>query len=147
MSLDEPILFVPYDPGRYLISYLKQKENLHNPFNTSMHQKLSRASDIWLRQRQRNLGSFCASEFYLRIHQENLFNCPNPVRTVWTDDVCPDRLKNFQPISKLSKYFQLKLSRFFEMISHFPEDFKTVRIFPDDCQFSGRFQNCPDFSR
>ena len=25
--------------------------------------------------------------------------------------------------------------------------FKTVQIFPDDCQFSGWFQNCPDFSR
>ena len=25
--------------------------------------------------------------------------------------------------------------------------FKTIQIFPDDCQFSGLFQNCPDFCR
>ena len=31
------------------------------------------------------------------------------------------------------------------MISNFPNDFKTFRIFPDDCQFSEWFQNCPDF--
>ena len=28
----------------------------------------------------------------------------------------------------------------------FPDGFKTVWIFPDDCQFSGWFLNCPDFS-
>ena len=28
-----------------------------------------------------------------------------------------------------------------------PNTFKTTQIFPDDCQFSGLFQNCPDFSR
>ena len=33
------------------------------------------------------------------------------------------------------------------MIANFPDGFKTVRIFPDDCQFSGRFQKYPDFSR
>ena len=33
------------------------------------------------------------------------------------------------------------------MISNFPDVFKAVRIFPDDCQFSGLFQNCPDFSK
>ena len=33
------------------------------------------------------------------------------------------------------------------MISNFPDGFKTVRIFPDDCQFSGLFQNYPDFTR
>ena len=33
------------------------------------------------------------------------------------------------------------------MISNFSDGFKTVRIFPDDCQYSGWFQNCPDFSR
>ena len=31
------------------------------------------------------------------------------------------------------------------MIANFPDYFKTVRIFPDDCQFSGLFQNNPDF--
>ena len=33
------------------------------------------------------------------------------------------------------------------MISNFPNGFKTLQIFPDDCQFSKLFQNCPDFSR
>ena len=31
------------------------------------------------------------------------------------------------------------------MISNFPDYFKTVRFFSDDCQFSGLFQNCLDF--
>ena len=35
---------------------------------------------------------------------------------------------------------------FFRIIANFPDGFKTVLIFPDDCQFSGRFQKCPDFS-
>ena len=33
------------------------------------------------------------------------------------------------------------------MTANFPDYFKTVWIFPSDCQFSGLFQNCPDFSR
>ena len=33
------------------------------------------------------------------------------------------------------------------MISNFPDGFKTVWIYPDNCLFSGRFQNCPYFSR
>ena len=32
------------------------------------------------------------------------------------------------------------------MTANFPDYFKTVRIFPSDCQFSGWFQKCPDFS-
>ena len=40
-----------------------------------------------------------------------------------------------------------KLSGFFQKIANFPDDFKTIRIFPDDCQFSGWFQNYPDFFR
>ena len=40
-----------------------------------------------------------------------------------------------------------KLSGFFQIISHFPDGFKTSRIFPDHIPFSGRFQNLPDFSR
>ena len=40
-----------------------------------------------------------------------------------------------------------KPTRFFQIISYFPDGFKTVRIFPDHCQFSGWFQNCPDDSR
>ena len=38
-----------------------------------------------------------------------------------------------------------KLSGIFQMTANFPDDFKTVRIFPDECQFSGWFQNCPNF--
>ena len=33
------------------------------------------------------------------------------------------------------------------MNANFPDYFKMVRIFPVDCQFSGLFQNCLDFSR
>ena len=40
-----------------------------------------------------------------------------------------------------------KLSGFFQMIVNFLDGFTTVQIFPDDCQFSGRFQNYPNFSR
>ena len=38
-----------------------------------------------------------------------------------------------------------KWSQFFQMISNFPDYFKSVWIFPDDCQFSGWFQNFSDF--
>ena len=31
------------------------------------------------------------------------------------------------------------------MTANFLDDSKTVRIFPDNCQFSGWFQKCPDF--
>ena len=40
-----------------------------------------------------------------------------------------------------------KLSGFFQMTANFPDYFKTVWIFPGDCQFSRLFQNCPDFPR
>ena len=40
-----------------------------------------------------------------------------------------------------------KTVRIFQMITNFPDYLKTVRIFADDCQFSGLFQNCPDFFR
>ena len=30
---------------------------------------------------------------------------------------------------------------------NYPNTFKTIQIFPDDIQFSGWFQNCPDFPR
>ena len=43
-------------------------------------------------------------------------------------DIYPDSLQNWQPVLKLSKYFQLKLSGIFQMIS-------------------GRFQNCLDSSK
>ena len=33
------------------------------------------------------------------------------------------------------------------MTANFPDYIKAFRIFPDYCQFSGLFQNCPDFSR
>ena len=48
--------------------------------------------------------------------------------------------KNLKSVLKLSKYLQLKLSRFFQMISHFPDGFKASWIFPDDCQFSRWYQ-------
>ena len=35
-----------------------------------------------------------------------------------------------------------KLSRSFQIISHFPDSFETVRIFPDHFPFSRRFQIC-----
>ena len=71
---------------------------------------------------------------------------------------CPDFsrwMPTFRIISKvswLSRWLPIfriisKLSGFFQLIANFPDSFKTVRIFPDDCQFSGWFQNCPDFSR
>ena len=80
------------------------------------------------KQGQKNLGSRVAllsrkflrfQKVFARITERNLLNCPNT----------------------------FKQSGFFQMISNFPDGFKTVRIFPDVCQFSGRFQNCPDFSR
>ena len=40
----------------------------------------------------------------------------------------------------------LKLSGFFQIISHFSEGVKTVRIFPDHIPFSWQFQNSLDFS-
>ena len=40
-----------------------------------------------------------------------------------------------------------KLSRFFQKIVNYPDRFKTVPIFPDNCQFSVGFQNCTDFPR
>ena len=63
----------------------------------------------------------------------------------------PSWLPIFRIISKLSGFFQMnanftddfKTVGFFQMTSNFPDDFKTVRIFPDECQFSGWFQNCP----
>ena len=44
-----------------------------------------------------------------------------------------------QTVPLLSKRY-----RFFQIISNFPDGFKTVQIFPDDFPLSGRFQNCPD---
>ena len=93
---------------------------------------------------------------------------PDGFKTVWIfpDDCqfsgwflnCPDFsgwLPIFRMISKLSEFsrwlpiFQMisKLSGYFQMTANFPDDFKTIRIFSDDCQFFGCFQNCPDFSR
>ena len=58
------------------------------------------------------------------------------------------RCKNLGSIALLPALPILsKRSGFFWMISNFHDSFKTLRIFPDDCQFSGWFQNCPDFSR
>ena len=37
-----------------------------------------------------------------------------------------------------------KVFRFFHMKFYFLVNLKTVRIFPDDCQFSEQLQNCPD---
>ena len=55
-----------------------------------------------------------------------------------------------KPFKLLSQFFQnnLDFSRWFpifQMIANFLEDFKTVLIFPYECQFSGWFQNFPDF--
>ena len=40
-----------------------------------------------------------------------------------------------------------KLSGFFQIFSHFPDGFKTVRNCPDLFPFSGSFQNCLELSR
>ena len=73
---------------------------------------------------------------------------------------CPDRLrsvqiawKKLQPVLKLSKYFQLKLSGwflifrmvaklpgFFQMGANFPDNFKTVRIFQMVSHFPDGFK-------
>ena len=58
-------------------------------------------------------------------------------------------------MSKLSGLFQIishfrtvsQPSGFFQIISPFLNGVKTVRIFLDHFPFSGRFHNCPDFSR
>jgi len=79
-------------------------------------------------QRPKNLGSRVAllpgkflrvQKVFARITEKNLVNWPNTFKT----------------------------TQFFQMIANFPDDFKTVWIFPDDSQSSGLFQNCPDFSR
>ena len=61
----------------------------------------------------------------------------------------PNYFKTIQSFSRwlsilrtLSKNFG-----FFQIVANFPDGFKTIRIYPDDCQFSGRFQDCTDFSR
>ena len=46
-------------------------------------------------------------------------------------EICLDSLTNLQPVLILSKHFQLKLW-VFQMISHFPDSFKIVWIFPDN---------------
>ena len=72
---------------------------------------------------------------------------------------CPD-FSRWLPISRiisrLSQFFFSwlpifliisKLSGFFQITANFPNYFKTVWIFPGDCQFSRLFQNCSDFYR
>ena len=39
-----------------------------------------------------------------------------------------------------------KLSGFFQIISHYPDGFKTIQMFPDHFPFSRKRHNCPDFS-
>ena len=79
-------------------------------------------------QRQKNLGSRVALQPGKFLHVQK--------------DFARITEKTFETVPILSKR-----SGFFQMISNFTDGFKTVRIFPDDCQFSGLFQNCPDFSR
>ena len=52
--------------------------------------------------------------------------------------------QNYPDFSRLLPIFRMvsKLSRFVQITAHFPDYFKTVRIFPDYCQISGLFQNC-----
>ena len=71
--------------------------------------------------------SYCTPRKFLRVQQKNLLNnCPN---LVWGQsgqiEICPDSLTNLQPV--LIKTFQIFLV-------------ETVRIFPDDFSFSGRFK-------
>ena len=88
--------------------------------NYSEKESWCRGTKTWVAGQHCYPESFCASGKFLHIEQK----------------------KTFLTVPILSKS-----SGFFQMISNFPDSFKTVRIFPDDCQFSGSFQNCPDFSR
>ena len=128
----------------------------------------------WGSQRPKNLGSrvallpgkFLCVQNFLRLLR--LLNCPNTFKMIriFPDDFqfsrwfqnCPHFsrcLPIFRMISKLSGFSRWlpifwmisKLSGLFQMTDNFPDDFKTVRIFPDDCQFSGWLQKCSDFSR
>ena len=56
------------------------------------------------------------------------------------------RQKGWLAIAKL-KSLSLFISLLLMLKKAFDNIFKTVRIFPDDCQFFGFFQNCLDFSR
>ena len=110
-------------------------------------------------------GSIVTQKVFARI-TENLLNYPDTYRIIYSGQIgiCPDYLKNFQPVLKLSKYFPFrncldfsrwfpifrtvsKLSRFFQTIANFLNCFKAIRNFSYDIPFSRRFQNCPDFSR
>ena len=92
-------------------------------------------------QRPKNLGSRVAllPRKFLRPESFCAYNRKIPCQL-------SQYIQNDPNFSRWLPIFRIisKLSGFFQMAANLPDYFKTVRIFPDDCQFSRWFQNCPD---
>ena len=113
----------------------------------------ARGEKTWIARKHCYPEIFCVSGKLLCVQQKNLLICHNPVRTVRTDW---DLSGQLEKLTATVEYFRMKLSGFFQMISHFPDGFKPsrllqiishfpvglkiVQIFSDDFPFSGRFQ-------